>query len=221
MRPITVSAGPYAAGSTTRFVNAGAPVIGTALTLLTTTLDTPRRVLITAGADAVTTRTMTLVGTDWNGNAVTDVVAIATGAGATVSNIDFKTLTSATPTGTGWSANVSLGTCTTGTNTPMGSSMWARLDSYAHARTALGVDVTSTVNYTVEFSMDDPNLLLPQVVVAPYAMTWLAHPVLTNMVQAQYGEFTSSPLWVRVTVNSGTATSGAVTMTASQAGGMA
>lgn len=219
MRQIVLTAGPYAAGSVAGLAASQAPVVGTKLTLTGTAIDTPRRLLVTAGNDAVVTRTMTLVGTNWSGNTISEVLAIGTGASATVSALDYKTLISATPTGVGWSANMSLGTSTTGTNTPLGSSAWARLDDYGFEAVALQVDVTGTANYTVESTLDDPNLVLPQVAIVPSAMTWLAHPVLAAQTSSQQGNFGIRPTFVRLTISSGTATTGSATLSVSQAGG--
>jgi hypothetical protein len=216
MRPITVTTGAYAAGSTTVLAAAQAPVIGTALTLASTTLATPRRLLVTAGADAVTTRTMTLVGTGWDGSSISEVLAIPTGAGATVSSLDYKVLTSATPTGTGWSANVSLGTSATGVNTPMGSSSWVRLDDYGFAPVSLDLDVTGTVNVTVESSGDDPNLVAPQTPVAVGSMVWDVHPNLAAWTTSTHDQYTTAPRWVRLTQNSG---AGSAKLIVTQLGG--
>lgn len=220
MRSIVLSAGPYAAGAVAGLAASQAPVVGTALTLTGTAIDTPRRILVTAGNDAVSTRTITLVGTNWSGNTISEVLPIPTGAGATVSVLDYKTLTSATPTGTSWSANMSLGTSTTGTNAPLGSSAWARLDDYGFANTFVGADVAGTVNYTVEFSWDDPNLVLPQVAVALASMKWAALPALTAQNGAASSGFVENPKFIRLTVNSATAGAGnSASLTVTQPGG--
>lgn len=219
MRPAVLSVGPFIAGSATKFAASQAPTIGTPLVLTGTEPDKPRRVLITAGNDAVTTRTMTIVGTNWQGDAISEVLAIATGASANVSALDYATITSMTPTGVGWVANVEAGTVTSGTNAPVGSSPWFRFDDYAHAQANLGVDVTGVVNYTVEYSDDDPNLMLPQIAVPPANMQWTPDAILVAQTTSMQGTLAACPLWARLTLNSATATSGSAVLNVKQAGG--
>lgn len=219
MRPIVLTAGPYAAGSVTGLAASQAPTIGTPLTLTGTAIDTPRRLLVTAGADAVTTRTLTIVGTGWSGNPISEVLTIPTGAGPTVSALDYKTLISATPTGAGWSANLSLGTSTTGTNAPLGSSAWARLDDYGFGPVSLGLDIIGTANVTVQYSNDDPNLVAPQIPVAPAAMAWVNDAVLFSQTAAGMTQLAAKPLWARLLVNSATAVTGSASLGVVQAGG--
>lgn len=221
MRPLVVSVGPFAAGNAALIAASQAPTSGTPLTLTGTQPDAPRRIVVTAGADAVTTRTFTLVGTNWAGDKISEVIAVPTGAGALVSVLDYKTVTKATPTGIGWSANVSVGTSTSGTNTPVASSPWARLDDYGFAPIDLQIDVTGTANWTVEASDDDPNLIPPQTPVAPSAMTWIC-PDTTNLsskTASARDSLTTPPAWLRLTLNSGTATSGSASLTVRQPGG--
>jgi hypothetical protein len=220
MRPITVIGGPYAAGNVALIAASQAPTSGTPLTLTGTQPDKPRRIVITAGADAVTTRTFTLVGTNWSGQPWTEVIAIPTGAGATVSSLDYATITTATPTGSGWSANVSVGTSTSGTNTPVASSAWLRLDDYGFAPVQISVEVTGTANYTVECSDDDINAVAPSTVVAPSAAVWIAPDSnLTSKTASAQDSLAAKPMWLRLTINSATATSGSSSMAVIQPGG--
>ena len=216
MRPIILKTGAYTAGSATVLAASQVPTANTPLVLASTVLDTPRRVVLTVGADAVTTRTLTLVGTAWDGSAQSEVIAVPTGAGALVSALDYKTVTSATPKGAGWSANVSLGTSATGTNTPMGSSSWARCDDYGQAAVAFEVDVTGTVSVNVESSMDDPNLVLPQVAVPVGSMIWVPHANIAAKTASIADVYAAAPAWIRLTQLSG---AGSATLTVRQAGG--
>ena len=219
MRTARLTAGPYAAGSATFFAASQAPTSGTALTLVATAPVTPRRVLLTFGNDVTTSRTFTLKGTNVTGDSISEVITVPSGAGTAVSVLDYATLVSATPTGSGWSANVSLGTGTSGTNTPIGSSAWVRLDDYGFAPVNLGIDVTGTVNVTVESSDDDPNLAPPLTPVAPSAMTWVSHPNLQNYTVKANDYYPAAPRWVRLTFNSGTAATASATLIVTQQGG--
>src|SRR6185437_4011480 len=100
----TVTVGPLSSGSATFYAASQAPTIGTSLTLTGSVATTPRRALLTFGADAVTTRTFVLVGTVWTGLPITETLTIPSGSGTIQSVLDYKSITSATPTGTGWSA---------------------------------------------------------------------------------------------------------------------
>lgn len=130
---------------------------------------------------------LTLVGTDANGNALTEVMA-GPGASATVTSIGyFKTLTSVTPASTfgadtsdiGWAAQV---------QTPI-----LNINVLAEDALVVNVDISGTINYTVQQTFDDLNA---------------ASPVWQTLVGA--GSQTADGIWnttggatgLRVTVNS-------------------
>src|SRR5215813_8621976 len=101
------------------------PVSGTPLTLNgasvtagVAVLDTQRRVLLTYGNEA-SARTMVLTGTNDQGAAISETLAIPSGAGGTVASyFDYLTLTAALPLGGGWTAAVTLGTNGVGSTQP-------------------------------------------------------------------------------------------------------
>jgi len=219
MRAITLTAGPLVAAAANNIALSQTPTSGVALTLngsLVTAgvaiLDTPRRVLLTFGNEG-SARTLVLAGTDRYGATQSETLAVASGAGATIQSVlDYKTVTSALPAGGGWTAAATLGT------SGVASSAWARMDSYGFAQVALGVDVTGTVNYSVESSMDDPNLVAPQVPVAVSAMQWNAHPNLASQTAKANDNYPVAPAWVRLTLNSQT-NPGSATLIVRQMGG--
>jgi hypothetical protein len=219
VRPITLTAGPLAAPSANNIALSQTPTSGTALTLNgslvsggVATLDAPRRVLLTYGNEGGA-RTLVLVGTDRYGARQGETLAVPSGAGGTVASVlDYKTLISATPAGGGWTAAVTVGT------NGVASSAWARLDDMGFGPVDLGVDVTGVVNYTVESSVDDPNLMLPQVAVPVQSMTWQPHPNLASQTIKANDVYTAPPAWVRLTLNSQT-NPGAATLVVRQAGG--
>jgi hypothetical protein len=218
LRPIVVSFGPFAAASANLLAASQTPVSGVALTLATHTVDgsTGRRILLTYGVEA-SARTLVLTGTNWAGTVISETLAIPSGAGGTVKSVlDYVTLTSAVPAGGGWSAAVTLGTASTD---PVASSPWVRVDDYGFSQVSVGVDVTGTLEYTVEGSVDDPNLMLPQVAVPPASMKWVPLASMVEQTLSQQAGFLLKPLWVRCTLNSYTAASASLTMTVTQAGG--
>lgn len=214
-RTVVVSAGPFAAASATRFVNAVTPTSGTALTLLTNTVDAvQRRILLTVGSEGAD-RTLLLTGTNAAGNVISETVAVpASSAGTIISALDYLTLTSALPGGAGWTAALNLGTVATVTS---GSSPWVRLDEYGFGPVDIEVDVSGTVNYTVEYSGDDPNLMLPQIAVPPASMIWTAG-TLAAQTTSKRDQLTAAPKWARITANSYT-TTGSAKMNITQLGG--
>lgn len=210
MRPISVTVGPLATANAALLASSATPVSGTPLTLLTNTLDVPRRIILTAGSEAAP-RTLVLVGTNVNGDTIGETLTIpATSAAAYQSALDYKTVKSATPLGGGWTAAATLGTNT------VASSRWIFLDSWGFAATALQVSVSGTVNYTVEQTLDNPNNRAPLPVIAPAAVTWLPHPVLAGLAVTAQDNYAFAPQMTRVTINSGT---GSVTFTVIQAAG--
>lgn len=168
------------------------------------TLDTQRRVIVTSGSND-TGITFTVVGTDDNGNPVSDTFAGASG-GAATSNKDFKTVSSVSHSGT------VAGTVTVGTNT-VGSTPWIGLNWHAqpfNVSLAAFVDATGC-NYTVEYTYHDPNNL-PSGVTFP---TPFPQSQLTAKAVTADGQINDPVTSVRFTINSGT---GVLRGTVEQAG---
>ena len=166
------------------------------------TFDKPRRVLFTSsGNDSA--RTLTLVGTDWNGAPITETVA-GGNVGTAVSLLDYATLTSITINGS------TAGTLTVGTNGVAGTRP-IFLDSYSLAPTAIQVAVTGTVNYTVQQSLDDPNE------VGLASVVWInsADAAVVAAAATAQSSYTYAPRITRVVLNSGT---GSLAYTVSQLG---
>lgn len=168
-----------------------------------TTLDTPRRVIITsAGNDSA--KTFTIRGTDWNGRTISETVTGAN-AGIAQSAYDYKTVTYVAISA------AAAGAVKVGTN-GVASSRPLILDSFANAPTALQADVTGTVNYTIQQSLDNPAK------VGYASMTWVNHPdtgVVSATADAQ-ANYAYVPAATRITLNSG---SGSVKYTVIQASG--
>jgi len=97
---------------------------------------------ITAGNDAGIT--FTYVGTDANGEALTEVLAGGAGTPSTETTTGyFKTITSITASGAA-AGNVTIGT------TDEVASKTIPIDAYSSNGAMIGVNVTGTVNYTVQ-----------------------------------------------------------------------
>jgi hypothetical protein len=117
----------------------------------TTNIAIGRRIAI---AYTGTDTSFTIVGTNANGNGITDTAVGASGAAQ--SNLDFLTVTSITPVGGG------LTGVTVGTN-GVGSSQWFTWNWRGYAPMSLGLAVelvSGSVNFSVQHTYDDPNNLL-------------------------------------------------------------
>lgn len=158
------------------------------------TLDVQRRVLITAAADESAT-SFTITGTNWQGNAISEVVSGPNAATASTT-ISFKTVTSVTI------ADNAVGAVTVGTN-GVADSPWVRFDDWAPNYISVNCSTTGTVNYSVQTSLDDPNNIASPV--AAGDMTWI-DALDTNLVSEasdKSGGITYAPTFARVVLNSG------------------
>ena len=210
MRPIVWTVGPLAAPSATNIALSQSPGAAGNLTLNgalvasgVATLDTTRRVRITSGGDDRLVN-FTIYGTDWFGAAISEVLAGSNGSTAD-SKLDYGTVTRIAISA------AAASTVTVGTN-GVASSPPIRLNRHGLAPTALQVDVTGTVNATVQQTLNDPG-------VSGTSTDWLNHPdstlvALTGSVQGNYAYLPDS---TRIVVNSQT-NPGKVTFTVIQSG---
>lgn len=199
MRPIAVTVGPLASASANNIATAQTPGSAGALTLNGSAvvngiavLDTARRVLITTSD---TTHTFTITGLSPTGTALSESFLVA--GGSTYSMLDYSKVTSITINA------AATGAVTVGTNA-IASTPWVRLDEWANSYVTIQCDVTGTVNYTVQGTMDDPNS--PTDPVIPSAVNWI-NSGDANAVGATGGlatNFLFSPTFARVLLNSGT-----------------
>lgn len=207
----TAQVGPLAAASANGYTTTQAGVAGTPLTLNGSLVtggvgipDKPRRLTVTsAGNDSANFFTITgqsIV----NGPIVTEVMPGATGVAT--SALNYAKVISIVPT-SNTAANVTAGT------SAVASSDWIRLDNYGSGPISLEVDVTGTVNYSIESCLRDPNNMPPLPTITPAQMVWLPHPALQAMTTSARDYYADVPLWVRCTLNSG---AGSCVFTASQ-----
>ena len=94
----------------------------------------------------------------------------------------------------------------TASKTGVGQSRPVRLDDFAPSQTSIQVDVTGTVTYTVETTLDDPNDPIAPVAVG--SMLWVPSSDV-NVVGAtasQQSNFLFAPCYVRLNVTAGTGT---------------
>lgn len=202
MRPVTVQLGPYAAASAASLLTAGVVGAG-ALALTGTTLDVARRLLFTSSAND-SGLTFTVIGTDASNNRVTEVVTGALSGSTARTVLDYKTLVSISSSG-GSAGTLSIGTALSG---GVASTPWVRLDDWAPpgsigiaAIVSAGVG-GGTINYTLQYSQDDPNSATNPV--NPYQMTWF-NSGTAAMITATTSQFATelvSTAFARILVNS-------------------
>lgn len=152
-----------------------------------------RRVLITSGGDDHLINFL-ITGTNSSGNLVTDTVA-GTNASTSQSNLDFVTVTKIIG-----SAAIA-GTVTAGTN-GVGSSEWKTWNYMGDSPLNLSYQielVSGAVNYTVQYTYDDPNNLL-----AGSTIPLANNSVLGAQGVTSDGTFSLPIIATRVLINSGT-----------------
>jgi len=203
MQPISVTVGPLDAADDNGIAQSQTTAGAANLTLNgalvsggVATLDSPRQVIITsAGND--TGITFTVYGTTFGGQSVSETVTGASGA-AVATNTDFATVTRIAASGATSASGVIAGT-----NAKAGS-RWVRLDSWAFPQTAIQVNATGTVNWTLQVTMDDPNSPTNPVGIAN--VTWLNtnDPDAVSAIGDVFSNFDWTPTWTRLLLNSGT-----------------
>lgn len=152
-----------------------------------------QRVVGIASTGNLSAVTFTVYGTDQAGNAISE--SIAGPNNNTVSTtLNFLAVTQVAASGA-VGTNVTVGT------TSVGASAAVPLDLYLDPfNTSLFVDVTGTVNVTVQYTGDD-NVLAS---VGPF--TWFDHSDLTSKTSDSVGTIISPVTAVRMVTNSGTGT---------------
>ena len=161
--------------------------------------------LTTSGADAGVLAT--IVGTNWAGDAITEVVTLVS-TGVATSVLSYATVT-----------QVSLSAATAGTVSvgfaQTGSSPWVRLDDFAPGPVSITCALTGAATYSVQGTNQDPND--PTSPVAPQSMAWVNSPDAaavgaTTSINTSYAQ---APRFVRVITTTG---AGSVAMTVAQQG---
>jgi hypothetical protein len=214
MRPITVTAGPLAAADADGIAQAQNPAStftlnGALVSGGVARLGASRRVLITTTADE-TGVTFTVTGTNRAGDVLSEDVTGVNNT-STYTALDFFTVTSVT------NSTTLTGNVTIGTN-GIGGSPWVMLDPWALPNVSIQLNVTGTVNYTLQQTLDDPNS--PTNPVAAADVTWVSTSdtlavAATTSLQTNY---LFTPQYTRVLLNSG---SGTVEATFAQSGSVA
>jgi len=194
MRAQFCTVGPLAAANPA-LLRAAATISGAGpLTLLATSLDTQRRILITVTGAA--TAVLTLSGNDVDGNAVTENITLA-GAGTYQSVLDYLTNIAIS------SSASTAGTVAIGTN-GVASSGWVTLNHWSPGGVAFQINVSGTVNYTVQQTLDDPNNSVNPVL--PQNVTWIScsDSAVVGASTAQQSNYQFAPVHARILLNNGT-----------------
>lgn len=138
-------------------------------------------------------KTATLVGTDANGNALTESMALPGPSTTSTSTKYFKTLTSVTPSATIGVDTMDIG-WTDDVITPTFPMNW-RQNPFS---VSVGVDITGTIDYTVQHTFDD-------VFDTSVTPSWFNHSSIAGKTADADGNYAYPVTGVRVLVNSLTA----------------
>jgi hypothetical protein len=200
LRPITVTVGPVGTTSATNIAASQTPgaagnltLSGALVTAGVANLPTPQRVLITT---ADTTTNFTIYGTTPTGSQISESFVVA--AGSSYSKLDYSTVTRIA-VNQGTTAAVTVGT------NGIASTPWVRLDEWANSYVTIGTDVTGTVNYTIQGTMDDPNSPYDSPPVLPSAVNWInsGDSAAVGATGSIATNFLFAPTFARVLLNSG------------------
>jgi hypothetical protein len=209
MRPITITVGPLTASSGNNIALSQTPGGAGAITLNGSLVTNGVAIIGNAQQIKLTTadstHTALISGTSWAGDPISETVAF-NGTNVT-SVLSYKTITSIV-------VNAALTAAITVGTSGVGASPWARMDEWANTQITMQFDVTGTVNYTVQSTLDDPNSATDPVL--PQNVNWVASND-TNVVGATstlQSNYLFSPTFIRVLLNSGT---GSVTAKIAQA----
>jgi hypothetical protein len=208
MQAIKVTVGPLASASAnniaTSQTTAGAANLnlnGSTVSGGVATLDTYRQVLITnVGNDAALT--FTVYGTTFGGVSVSETVNGTSGS-TVATNTDFKTVTRVAVSGATSGSGVTVGT------NGVAGSRWVRFDDFAPTQITVQANVTGTVNYSIQTTLNDPN--------DPFSPTSIVNVVWLDALDANIvaestaksGYFAYAPKWARLLLNSGSGTASA------------
>ena len=201
MQPITITAGPLATASANAICLSQTPAAAGALTLNgalvvsgVAVMDNPRRVLITAAGNE-SAKTFTITGIGANGNTVSEVI---TGPNATTgqSVLDYKTVTSITISA------AAAGAITVGTS-GVGGSKWVVFDAFAPSMISIQCNVTGTIDYTLQTTLNDP--YDPITPVAPASVVWVnsSDTAVVGATATKQSNFMFAPVYARILINSG------------------
>lgn len=206
MRQIVRTVGPLVAADPNGICESQTPLAAGALDIDGITggvLDTSRRVLLTFAADE-SGHSFVITGTSGNYSGVITETIAGTTAGTVQSLLDYLTVTSVTISDAATGA-IQVGTSGVASSPPL------PLDVHGLPMVSLQVDVTGTVNFTVQQSLDSP------FTTALTDVLWVNHPD-SNLVAATadvQGNYAYIPAQARITINSG---SGSLRFTIIQAG---
>lgn len=171
------------------------------------TLDTPRRVQITAAANE-SAKTFTIVGIGPNGNTVQSEIVTGPNVATASTTLDYATVTSIEISA------AAAGAITVGTNNTA-SSQWVRFDDYALSQTAIQCTVSGTVTYTIQQTLQDPYSATNPVPAYQVAFINTSDTAAVNATASLQTSYQYSPAYAKVTITSGT---GSVSTTFTQFG---
>lgn len=207
MRPITVSVGPLTTADDNGICKSQKPnageldLDGDLVTSGVAILPEARRVYITSDDDD-TVNVFTVTGTGYNGEVISEEI-VGPDSAAVYTVLDYKTVTSVSIDGN------AVGNLLVGTG-DVASSRWVRLDEYAPAQSAVQVNVDGTVNYSVETTLQNPTVTTPSIALADVVWLEALDANLVSESTKKSGFFAYTPVFAKLTLNSGTGSATAI-----------
>lgn len=168
------------------------------------TLDVARRVIVTSGGND-TGITFTIIGTDRGGYAQSETFAGAS-AGAATTTRDFKTVTSATHTGS-VATTITIGTSAVGSSAPIILNAFATYGTLGITAQLVSGTATFSIEITNEEYGPDWNLLATTPTWgAPAATVGVAASTLTALTASTTAVIYNPATMIRLTTTTGTGT---------------
>lgn len=203
MRPITVTVGPLTVADVEAVFKAAAvagagylTLDGNAVVDGVAVLDAPRLVYF-EGTSPLPSVDFTITGTTWGGAPASEVVSAANIDGGVETVQSFLTVTSVYASAGSGGDDVYIGT------NDKATTAWVRLDPWSVGNTAIQINASGSVSYTLQQTMDDPND--PTNPVATGSMAWVDSND-TSVVGATTTKQTNylfTPKFARVMLNTG------------------
>lgn len=157
------------------------------------TLDVQRIVGVASAADLSAIH-FTIYGTDTNGYVISETILGPTAGTTRSTTLNFLTVTRV-------AVDAAVGTNVTVGTTGVGASQPVPLDIYLPFGSTISVDVTGTLNYSVQVTNDDPYA-------NPSLQNWVSYPDAAVVAKAATATGTTATAWraARLLTNSGSGT---------------
>lgn len=193
--PIRRTVGPLVAASANNISLSQTPAAAFLLNGTTAgVLDAARQVLITTGGSEAG-KTATIIGLGPTGLKLQEVVTLPSSATTVASALSYKSVTSIT-------VSAALGAAATVGTNGLATSDPINMNDFGLGPVSIQVDVSGTINYTVQSTNDD--LLALAAAGNLGTAIWIDDATLASKSTSLQTTLTAKPAWLRLKVNSQT-----------------